>query len=133
MSKKCLLALVLSISFSVNAAVSDQDAQQALCYVKINAPEFIYGDLPFSCENTDLFIDMMDHELREMALMHQSMGLPSDIADHFLGCQNKLESTESRVDVARQFYSLKDSPILSRNASMAMAITTVCKRLWVAD
>lgn len=122
--------VAIAVSSSVYAKTSEEDARDAFCYVYLNAPEYIYGEAPFSCEKKGgRFIAQMDEEIASLKVMQRSNSLPDGLARSFPLCVAELGKKKQRVNVARQFYKQKDSPILSRNASMAMAISSACDEL----
>ena len=122
--------IAIAISSSVYAKTSEEDARDAFCYVYVNAPEFTYGEVPFSCEKKGgKFISQMDEEIASLKEMQRSNSLPDSLARSFPLCVGELGKKKQRVNVARQFFKQKDSPFLSKNASMAMAIASTCDEL----
>lgn len=120
MKKLMLLALTL-IPFGNAVAVVDQVQQQnAICYVKTNAPDLVFGQLPFSCNGKPE--NFVAHVKKEIGFLFQAKIIPN-----FDECLTSLFETKNMTNVARGVWDLRDSPVMSTNAATALAISDACK------
>lgn len=105
------------------SAVVDADRQQdAICFVKANAPTLVHGRLPFSCEGKpERFVALVK---KESQFLEQTTMVPE-----FEKCKTRLFEKQSLVNVARGVWSLRDSPVMSTNAAVASSISDACKAI----
>lgn len=75
MKNLLLLALILTPFGNAMAAVDRVQQQNAICYVKANAPDFVFGQLPFSCDGKpEKFVA---HVKKEIEFLSQTKIIPS--------------------------------------------------------
>ena len=119
--KKILLFALTLIPFGNAVAVVDRVQQQnAICYVKTNAPDLVVGELPFSCNGkAEKFVA---HVKKEIGFLSQTKIIPN-----FDECLTSLFEEKNMTNVARGVWDLRDSSFMSTNAATASAISDACK------
>lgn len=122
MEKLILLALIFVPLGNAMAVVDRLQQQNAICYVKTNAPDLVFGQLPFSCnEKPDKFVA---HVKKEIDFLRQTKIIPN-----FEECLTRLFEVQNMTNVARGVWDLRDSPVMSTNAATASAISDACKKI----
>lgn len=59
------LVFFIAICGNANARVDKEQQQNALCYVKVNAPELVFGKLPFSCnKQPEKFVEHVKYQIK---------------------------------------------------------------------
>ena len=120
MKKLLLLALALTPFGNATAVVDRAQQQNAICYVKTNAPDLVFGQLPFSCNGKpEKFVA---HVKKEIGFLSQAKIIPN-----FDKCLTSLFKAKNMTNVARGVWDLRDSPVMSTNAATASAISDACK------
>ena len=112
---------MLILPFGRATAVVDQDQQQnSICYIKKNAPNLMFGQLPFSCNGKpEKFVSHVKGEIVFIS--------GTNLIKNFDKCVTKLFEAKNMTNVARGVWDLRDSPIMSTNAATASAISDACK------
>lgn len=117
-----LLALMLTPFGNAMAVVDLAQQQNAICFVKINAPDLVFGQLPFSCNGkAEKFVA---HIKKEISFLSQANIIPN-----FDKCLNSLFEAKNMTNVARGVWDLRDSPVMSTNTATASAISDACKTI----
>lgn len=120
MKKTLILALAIFSTASASAAVDEDNQQNAICYVKANAPDLVFGELPFSCDGKpESFVAKIKEELGFLST--------TDLVDNLKNCEVRIFELENMINVARGVWGLRDSPIMSTNAVIAASISDACK------
>jgi hypothetical protein len=117
--KKFLLIALTFIHFGNATAVVDQVQQQnAICYIKINASDLVFGQLPFSClGKPEQFVT---HVKKEIDFLSET-----EIIPNLDKCLTRLFEKQNMTNVARGLWDLRDS-LMSTNAATAAAIMNAC-------
>lgn len=120
MQKFLLLALTLMPFGNATAVVDRVQQQNAICYVKTNAPDLVFGQLPFSCDGKpEKFVA---HVKKEIDFLSGAKLIPN-----FDKCLMSLFEIKNMTNVARGVWDLRDSPVMATNAATASAISDACK------
>lgn len=121
--KKLILLAILLIPLS--NAFADVDPVRrvnAICYIHQNAPELVYGTLPFSCQGrSDRFVATVKSELDFLS--------GTILIPYFDKCLPLLKKKENMIMVARLVWDHRNSIIMSENVTTAFAIAGVCEML----
>lgn len=120
MKKTLVLALVITPFSNAMPVVALIQQQNAICYVKANAPDLVHGQLPFSCNGKPE--QFVTHVKKEIGFLSQTKIIPN-----FDKCLTRLFETRNMTNVARGVWDLRDSPVMSTNAATASAISDACK------
>ncbi|XVJ69219.1 MAG: hypothetical protein HEQ39_05870 [Rhizobacter sp.] len=118
--KTLFLALILMPFGNATAVVDRVQQQNAICFMKIHAPDLVFGELPFSCDGKPE--KFLAHVKKETSFLSQAKIIPN-----FNKCLTSLFETKNMTNVARGVWDLRDSPILATNAATASAISDACK------
>ncbi|WP_157281232.1 hypothetical protein [Methyloversatilis universalis] len=122
MKKLLLLGFALTPIENATAVVDQVQQQNAICYIKTNAPDLVFGQLPFSCNGKpEKFVA---HVKKEINFLSQSKIIPN-----FDKCLTSLLAIENMTNIARGVWDLRDSPVMSTNAATASAILNACKKI----
>ena len=120
--KKTILLFLIAFFNNSFAAVDQAQQQNAICYLKANAPELLFGKLPFSCEKKpEKFVSSVK---KEVGFLSETTIIPN-----LKTCLQNLFDKKNMVNVARGVWDLRDSPVLSTNAATASAISDTCKSI----
>ena len=120
MKKELILALAIFSTSSAFAVVDENSQQNAICYVKVNAPDLVFGQLPFSCDGKpESFVAKVKEELDFLST--------TELIENLNYCKVKIFEPKNMTNVARGVWGLKDSPIMSTNAAIASSISDACK------
>lgn len=119
--KKLLLLAATLTPFGNATAVVDLDQQQnAICYVKANAPDLVYGQLPFPCNGKpEKFVAQVKKEIEFLS--------NTEIIPTLDKCLARLFEEQNMTNIARGVWGLRDSPIMNTNAATASAISDACE------
>ena len=120
MKKILILALAIFSTASASAVVDEDNQQNAICYVKANAPDLVFGELPFSCDGKPgSFVAKIKEELGFLST--------TDLVENLKNCEVRILEPENMTNVARGVWGLRNSPIMSTNAVIAASISDACK------
>ncbi|MQT48824.1 hypothetical protein GHO40_19145 [Pseudomonas helleri] len=120
MNRKLILVLAFFSTASAFAVVDEDSQQNAICYIKANAPELVYGELPFSCDGkAESFVSNVKEQLDFLSR--------TELVDKLNECTINLFEPKNMTNVARGVWDLKDSPIMHTNAVIASSISDACK------
>lgn len=122
MYKFLLLALILTPLGNATAVVDRVQRENAICYVKVNAPDLVSGQLPFSCDGKPEKFSV--HVKREVDFLSKTKIIPN-----FEKCLPRLFEAQNMTNVARGVWDLRDSSVMSTNAATASAISDACKMI----
>lgn len=122
MKKLRLLAILLIPLNNAFADVEPVRRANAICYIQKNAPDLVFGRLPFSCQGRpEKFVATVKRELYFLS--------ETNLIPHFDKCLPSLKKKENMVMVARLVWDYRDSSLMSENAATAFAIANVCEML----
>lgn len=120
MKKILILALAIFSTSSAFAVVDENSQKNAICYVKANAPDLVFGELPFSCDGKpEFFVAKVKEELDFLST--------TELVENLKYCKVKIFEPKNMTNVARGVWGLKDSPTMSTNAVIAASISDACK------
>lgn len=115
-----LLAIPLLSLTNAFAMVSDTQQQNAICFIKKNAPQMVYGKLPFTCNGRpEKFVAHVKNEINFLQ--------KTNIIPNMDQCLSRLKKKETMITIAATVWHLRDSPVLSENAAIAFAISKACE------
>ena len=122
--KFLLFAIFTAASSLAVSSVDEETKRDAICYIKSNAPQFVYGELPFSCRGRpERFVASVASEITFLRT--------STLIDNFEVCVSEIFKTEDLVQIARSVWDLQDSPILNSKAAIAFSIKNFCNNSFV--
>lgn len=117
LTKAVLLIILLSQYEIAFARVDKVQQQNAICYVKENAPDLVFGKLTFSCKDKpQKFVEHIKESLPD-----------SDTNPNINLCVERLFEKENMIKVAKIIWNDRYNIILSTSASTFIAISEVCK------
>lgn len=114
--------MTLLYANTASARVGEDVQQRAMCFIQKTAPELVYGQLPFSCDGKARLFEA--EVTREAFFLEEREALQG-----IKTCRPRLMQPRNLLVVARTVWDVRDSPVLSSNAALAMGIQAACEAM----